>query len=340
MQSGKLPLEQLTRILNNISNSDPRVSLGPTPGEDAALIDMGEKYLVATTDPITFATNRIGWYAVQVNANDIAVMGGTPRWMMATVLLPEKTSEVEVDSIFAQMNDACRAIGVTLIGGHTEVTYNLPRPIITGVMLGEVDKGKEIRSSGAREGDSIIMTKTIALEGCAILAAEAEDQLLKAGISDHHVQAGKRLLDNIGISIIKDAEITLKSGKITAMHDPTEGGIAGGLRELAEASNLGMHIDQNRIEVNSLTRRYCEALMLNPLGLLASGTLLVCVDPKDEASVIEGLHIEGISSHVIGELREHSYGVKINCLGSIKDLPSFGRDEIVRFLSTRDTFTE
>lgn len=340
MQSGKLPLEQLTRILNNISNSDPRVSLGPTPGEDAALIDMGEKYLVATTDPITFATNRIGWYAVQVNANDIAVMGGTPRWMMATVLLPEKTSEAEVDSIFAQMNDACRAIGVTLIGGHTEVTYNLPRPIITGVMLGEVDKGKEIRSSGAREGDSIIMTKTIAIEGCAILAAEAEDQLLKAGISDHYVQAGKRLLGNMGISIIKDAAITLKSGKITAMHDPTEGGIAGGLRELAEASNLGMHIDQNRIKVNSLTRRYCEALMLNPLGLLASGTLLVCVDPKDEASVIEGLHIEGISSQVIGELREHSYGVKINYLGSIKDLPSFGRDEIVRFLSTQDTFTE
>ena len=340
MQAGKLPLKQLSRILSNISNSDPRVSLGPAPGEDAALIDMGEKYLVAKTDPITFATSRIGWYAVQVNANDIAVMGGTPKWMMATVLLPEKTSEAEVDSIFAQMNDACRAIGITLIGGHTEVTYDLPRPIITGVMLGEVEKGKEVRSSGASEGDSIIMTKAIAIEGCAVLAAEAENQLLKAGVSEYHVQAGKYLLDDIGISIIKDAETALKSGKVTAMHDPTEGGIAGGLRELAEASNLGMHIEQETIEVTALTRRYCKALNLNPLGLLASGTLLICVDPKDESAVIEALHVEGISSHVIGQLREHSYGVKINLLGNKKNLPNFERDEIARLLSTENLFTE
>ena len=187
MQAGKLPLEYLETILAGLSSNDPRVALGPAAGEDAALIDMGDKYLVAKTDPITFATDRIGWYVVQVNANDIAVMGAVPKWMMATILLPEGSSEKEIESIIAQLNEACDNIGVSLIGGHTEVTYDLPRPIISGVMLGEVEKGKEVRSSGAREGDSIIMTKAIAIEGCSILALEAGNRLIEAGLSQEDV---------------------------------------------------------------------------------------------------------------------------------------------------------
>ncbi|MEC9278621.1 MAG: AIR synthase related protein, partial [Chloroflexota bacterium] len=221
MQAGKLPIEQLSKILQKFTSRDPRVALGPTPGEDAALIDMGESYLVAKTDPITFATNRIGWYAVQVNANDIAVMGAKPKWMMATILLPEGTSENAIEQIFSQLDEACNNLNITIIGGHTEITYDLSRPLITGVMLGEVEKGKEIRSSGARSGDSIILTKSIAIEGCSILARECETKLRSYGVSSEDIDEGKNLLDNPGISIVRDAEIALASGRVTSMHDPT-----------------------------------------------------------------------------------------------------------------------
>ena len=138
MLAGKLPLEMLAELLGRIERIDPRVALGASPGEDAALIDMGDRYLVAKSDPITFATDLIGWYLVQVNTNDLAVMGATPRWLMATLLLPEGASEAEVRAIFDQLLDACRAHGIALVGGHTEVTYELPRPIAVGALLGEV----------------------------------------------------------------------------------------------------------------------------------------------------------------------------------------------------------
>ena len=104
MQTGKLPLDLLGKLLSKIEVTDPRVILGGTLGEDAALIDIGDRYLVSKTDPITFVTDLIGWYLVQVNANDIAVMGGTPRWLMATLLLPEHTNEETVENIFAQFD--------------------------------------------------------------------------------------------------------------------------------------------------------------------------------------------------------------------------------------------
>ena len=173
MLAGKLPLDMLADLLDKIERVDPRVVLGASPGEDAALIDMGDRYLVAKSDPITFATDLIGWYLVQVNANDLAVMGATPRWLMATLLLPEGVSEAEVRAIFDQLLDACRSQGIALIGGHTEVTHGLPRPIAVGALLGEAAKDEVVLTSGARPGDSVVLTKGIAIEGTAILAREA-----------------------------------------------------------------------------------------------------------------------------------------------------------------------
>ena len=177
MKAGKLPIEHLERVLTNLRSTDPRVVAGPTPGEDASLIDMGDRYLVATTDPITFTTNQIGWYVVNINANDVAVMGGEPKWMMTTILLPENYNEISINRIFQDITEACRQLNVSIIGGHTEITVGIDRPLISGVMLGEVKKGREIKSSGANIGDSIILTKAIPIEGCAILANEAVTKL-------------------------------------------------------------------------------------------------------------------------------------------------------------------
>ena len=198
MLPGKLPIDLLTRLLSDIDVRDPRVVLGASTGEDAALIDMGDRYLVAKTDPITFATDLIGWYLVQVNANDLAVMGATPRWLMATLLLPEGTTEAQTEAIFAQLLEACDSLGITLIGGHTEITYDLPRPIAMGAMLGEVAKDEVVLTSGAQVGDSIVLTQGIAIEGASILAREAEDTLAEKGVSRTVIERGEVVLVHAG----------------------------------------------------------------------------------------------------------------------------------------------
>ncbi len=155
MDIGKFPSSLLERLLQKPGVTDSRVLLGPKVGEDAAVIDLGETLLVAKSDPITFATDRIGWYAVQVNANDIACTGGTPRWFLATLLVPEAFTEDQAEELYTQVLDACTAIEVTLIGGHSEVTYGIDRPIVSGTMLGEVARDGLVKTGGAQDGDSL-----------------------------------------------------------------------------------------------------------------------------------------------------------------------------------------
>src|SRR5688500_13189331 len=171
LPTGKLPADMLQAVLDKHVAPDPRVIVGPRVGEDAAVIDLGDRYLVATADPITFATDDVAWYALQVNANDIAVRGARPRWFLATVLLPPATTTDEsVETLFGQLAAACDDLEVTLVGGHTEITHGLDRPVVAGTMLGEVDKAKLVTTGGAQVGDAVVMTKGIPLEGAAIIA--------------------------------------------------------------------------------------------------------------------------------------------------------------------------
>ena len=331
MLPGKLPLELLSDLLGKIDARDPRVALGARAGEDAALIDMGERYLVAKTDPITFATDLIGWYAVQVNANDLAVMGATPRWLMATLLLPEGTSADDVRAIFNQLLEACAALGVTLIGGHTEITYGLPRPIAIGAMLGEVDKDKVVLTSGAQVGDSIVLTQGVAIEGAAILAREAADVLASKGVAQDVIRRAQNLLFTPGISVAKAAAIACDVGGVNSMHDPTEGGLATGLLEIATAAGVGVAVNADRIPVLSECRAVCDALSLDPLGLIASGALLATLPPADARRLTMALRRAGIPAVEIGRVTPASEGLRLISNGAERALPTFERDELARF---------
>ncbi len=331
MQPGKLPLDLLSRLLDKIDVSDPRVVLGARTGEDAALIDFGDRCLVAKTDPITFATDLIGWYMVQVNSNDIAVMGGTPRWLMATLLLPDDTSEAEVERIFTQIREACAALDITLIGGHTEITYDLRRPIAVGAMLGEVPKERAVLTSGARPGDRIILTKAIAVEGASILAHEAADDLLANGVLPETIERARDLLFNPGISVVPEAAIAREAVNVHAMHDPTEGGLSGGLVELAAAANVGLLIDMDAVPILPECREICDALGLDPLGLIASGSLLAAVPQSDAPKLIHALDAQGIPAHEIGRVTQAADGLKAQFGDEIRVLPTFTRDELARW---------
>ena len=333
MKAGKLPLDLLSKLLNDIPQNDPRVVVGPKAGEDAALIDFGDHYLVAKTDPITFATDLIGWYVVQVNANDVVCLGATPKWFLATILLPEDAEQALAENIFHQVKQACAKLGIVLVGGHTEITYNLSRAIVSGHMLGEARKEDVVWPGGARPGDVLLMTRGIAIEGTALLAREASDMLRAGGMNDFEISNAANLLQSPGISVVDAARIACGAATIHAMHDPTEGGLATGLTEMASVATVGFVLNSGSVNVLPETRAVCDILGLDPLGLMASGALLMAVGPDDAEVVRSALNHEDIPSQIIGCVTEADEGFQLRDSRGLAELPLFSRDEIARFMS-------
>ena len=313
---GKLKHEFLNEILrthvSDLEIKDERVVVGSKVGEDAAVIDMGQNYLVAKTDPITFATDEIGFYAVHINVNDVVCTGATPKWFQSTILLPEKhTSTDLVESIFKDIHDTCQSLSITVIGGHTEVTSGLDRPIIVGSLLGEVTKEKLVKSSGAIQGDALILTKGIFIEGTSIIGREKEAILRQKGFNDVFIEKCKNYLHNPGISIMKEALLANSKFDIHAMHDPTEGGLATGIAELAIASNLGALINEQMINILQEPKTLSKIFNLNPLGTISSGSLLIAIEETNSGKLVEILRDEGIDAQVIGQFVEKEKGLRI-----------------------------
>ena len=333
MDIGKFPPVLLERLLAKNLINDPQVLLGPMVGEDAAVIDVGDRLLVAECDPITFATGLIGWYAVQVNANDVACTGGTPRWFLATILVPEGFSEAQAEEVFDQVLEACTALGVTLVGGHSEVTYGIQRPIILGTMLGDVTRDRLIKTGGAQDGDSIVVTKGIAIEGTALLALERAGALRQAGVDAETIEAAGAMLTNPGISVVKDARIACETVRVHSLHDVTEGGLATGLAEVARASGLGLAVEEGSVPVLPACQSICQALDLDPMGLLASGALLVTLPPSDVPALLAALEQEGIDGWEIGLMTAPEEGLQMIGRQGEVPLPEFPRDELARYFA-------
>ena len=334
MDLGKFPPQLLETLLENITTDDPRVLTGPRVGEDSSVIEMGEHCLVATSDPITLATEDIGWYAVHVNANDIACSGGTPKWFLPTLLVPESYSEESASAIFHQIHEACSDIGVTIIGGHSEVSSGIKTPIVAATMLGEVQKKDIIRTGGAIAGDSIVLTKGIAIEGTTALANDYETNLRDLGASEEIITRAKALLKDIGISVLRDAQVACSESKVNSMHDPTEGGLATALHELASASGLGIAVEEGSIPVLPECKSVSDLLGLDPLGLLASGALLITLHSSEVPKLLRALQSEGITGWEIGQVLDQEEGsIMIGNKGEV-DLPVFSRDELARYISS------
>ncbi len=332
LRAGKLPQRVLEGLLAGIPIfRDPRVILGPCIGRDAAAIDIGGgRVLVATTDPITFAAADIGWYAVHVNANDIACMGARPSWFLATALLPVGAADDLPARIFDQLVRATTELDITLVGGHTEVTAGIDRPIVVGTMLGECAREDLVNGEGITPGDRVILIGDIAIEGTTILAQEASDALRDAGVDHGLIARAARFLFEPGISVVASAQALCGTGKPRLMHDPTEGGIATALHEMAAATSATLSIDRAAISVLPETATICDALGLDPLGLLASGALLAIVPGEIAASIAGTSHPGG--ARVIGKVEQGPSRVILGA--EDQPLPMFERDELARFFDS------
>ncbi len=331
LPAGKLPMPLLEKLLARIKTDDPRLLVGPRAGEDAAVIDFGDRCLVVKTDPITFATAEIGWYAVNVNANDIAVMGARPRWFMATVLLPAGQATGELaERIFAEITEACAVLGVSLAGGHTEVTVDLNRPIVCGTMLGEVARDRLILTAGAQPGDAVLLVKPAPIEGTALIALEREAELRRRGYSWKFIADAQRFLHEPGISVVAPALLAAETAAIHAMHDPTEGGVLTGLLEVARGAGVGLAIDLDAIPVPPESAALCREFGLDPLGTIASGAVIVVAPEVEADRLIAVLQAAGYPAARIGRVTPSAAGLVARRDGQMVPWPMFAVDEITK----------
>ena len=328
---GKLPKPLLRQFLKENPAGNPDVVVGPGIGEDAAVIRFGDTMLVFKTDPITFAVDDIAWYLVTINANDIACMGGIPEYLLVTFLLPQgSTTPQSAHALFSSLTQACERNSVTLVGGHTEITHGIDRPIAIGFMVGTLSQHGVIRSSGARPGDAILLSKGIPIEAVSLLAREFPGRL---NLDVASLDRARNLIYDPGISVTKDALIALSCTGVTAMHDPTEGGLATGLAEIASASGCGIEVHHESIPFIDLSDSILPAFSIDPLGALASGSLIVCCRPDSSEAILAGWDQAGISGRHIGVMTRAPELILFRD-GKPEPLPTFPADEITKAFSS------
>ena len=310
---GKLKHEFLGELLSNLEINDERVVLGSKIGEDAAVIDIpGDNYLVAKIDPITFATDHIGYYVVNINVNDVVCTGAKPKWFQTTILLPQKsTTNSLIENIFKDIHDTCKSMGIAVIGGHTEITPKIDRPMVIGSLLGEVEKEKLVRTSGAEPGDAIILTKGIFIEGTSIISREKEAELKDRGFNSDFIEKCKNYLYEPGISVFKEALLANNNFKIKSFHDPTEGGLATGLAEMAIASNTGIIVEKEKINILPEPSILSKIYNLDPMGTISSGSLLIALDDDLSQDLVDLLKKNKIHAEKIGNFVNAEKGLMI-----------------------------
>jgi hydrogenase maturation factor len=296
---GKVPVEILKEIVfKNLGAKRQEIVLGPSAGFDGAVIDIGDKSLIVSMDPITGAIAQIGWLAVNINANDIATFGVKPAFFSSCILLSENADGQIVEAICSQMDKASKALGMAIIGGHCEVTPGLVNPIVIGCAMGIAEKGKYVTAGGAKAGDKLILTKSAGIEGTAILATE-HYELLREKVSAELLKSAQKFFEKI--SVVKEAVLAFETGGVNAMHDPTEGGVLGGIHEMADASNLGVKVFEEKIPIAEETIKICNFFKIDPLQLISSGALLIASKDGFAEKIVQRLREHNIAASIIGE---------------------------------------
>jgi hydrogenase expression/formation protein HypE len=348
LTNGKLPPEILRDFLYKYTNAknDPRVRNSPALGDDAAVIDMGQYCMVSKTDPITMAVENLGYYVVNVNANDVATKGAVPRWFQSTLLFPEGSTKDEIERVFFDIKKSCDELGISIIGGHTEITPVVKKPVAIGNMMGEVlkqplatdtkrgevEKEHLIDPTKVTDGDDIILVKGIAIEATGLIATEKSAALKAKGFDQAFIDKCKEFLRSPGINASIPAIAAFRAGKIHAMHDPTEGGLGNALNELSELTGYGFKIFQDRIKIYPETKQICDAFGMDPLFLLASGAMVIIGPPEETIKIVRAIRNLKMDAAVIGSVVGKKEGIYFMQSGVKVPMKSYQEDEIMKVL--------
>lgn len=323
LKAGKVPPELLkSSVYPYVGKLRKEVLVHSSFGEDCSIIDFGDSVAVLSTDPITGADIHSSHLAVYVSCNDVAACGAEPIGILVTLLLPIGSSESLLKELMKGINEAANKVGIEILGGHSEITSAVSKSIISTTAIGITGKDKFVTSSGAKPGDAIIVTKTLGLEGSAILASDFEEFLIKK-LPRETIEKAKNFIEKI--SVVDDGIIASKVG-VSAMHDITEGGLLGACYEVAEASGVGIEIYQDLLPILPETQDICKAFGINPLGLISSGSMLICTPFADE--VIAALNESKIDATVIGKVTSQEHGKFMVSSGKKCPIMPFERDEL------------
>jgi len=333
LPAGKFPNDLLERYLSYLPFYDQSVLIKPGIGEDISAVDVSnEEILVLKSDPITFTTGSLGHYAVIINANDIATSGAKPRWLLTTFLFPCGFTASMIYNVMHELSAACQKYSITLCGGHTEITDAVTRPVVTGMIAGTVAKHDLIDKKNMKPGDKVLFTKKVAVEGTAIIAGEFSARLINLGVTKEEIEVCKQFVSSI--SILKEAEISGRFGHVRAMHDVTEGGLATALDELSIAGGHRLRVDMDKIPVFPQTEKICRLLNIDPLGLIGSGSLLICCNSNVHQDLMIQIRKANIYVTCIGEVIEKGRGIEALSNNTPVKWPCFEVDEIARLFSS------
>jgi HAD superfamily hydrolase (TIGR01549 family) len=319
---GKLPNKFLRYLLEKYTSKDIFVS--PGIGIDCAIFKFDEKYIYAKTDPITLTSKDIGFYLVNINVNDISVMGGVPLYFLCCLFFPEGTKFNEIEYVFSQISKECKKFNIKWIGGHTEIIPDIKNVIAVGFTIGK--KIRKIKFEKVIPEDIVFLVNEIGIEGASIIAREKHEELKKY-FSEKYLNKIKNSIKNPGISVFKETKKLWENLKIKYMHDPTEGGISTGLYEISESKNIGLLIDLKKLKFYKPIIKFCKILNLNPLGIISSGCIIGIISKKHEKKLIDFCRKNKIKFEIIGKIIKRK-GVFYKVNDKIEKLPKFQRDEI------------
>lgn len=308
MEIGKVPENVLKRaVFKQIKHVRPEVLLHPGVGEDCAAIETKEdEVLVFSTDPITGASKGMGTLAVHITANDLASSGAEPVGILTCVILPPGTREKRLRELMQEIVAASRELRIEVMGGHTEISDVVNRPVITVTGVGKAKKDQLVSTGGLQPGDDLVMTKWAGLEGTSIIAAEKQEELAKR-LPSQIIDAALEMREYI--SVVPEAAVAVKTG-VSAMHDVTEGGIFGALWEMGEASGVGILADLKKIPIRQETVEICELFDINPYMLISSGSMLIGTPHGN--ILVDDLQKQGIPAAVIGRATEGNDRIVVN----------------------------
>lgn len=341
MKTGKLTNEQLSSIvLSKLPKLSENTLVGADIGADCAWINMGDRLMVISSDPITAGGMQSGTLTVHVSCNDIAACGVHPSGILIDIIAPSSATEEDISEIVSQASAEAGKLGVDIVGGHTEVSDSVKTFVVISTAFGVVEKEHPVPRGKAMVGDKLIQTKMSGIEGSYIAATEHKSKLYGKVPSEYIEEASSY---NKLISVVNEgsaAGLLRSSSNVTnrygyyygaadLMHDVTEGGVLGAAYEMAHFSGIGVTVDEKAIPISDASRAICKALDIDPLRLISSGSLLIA-SPEPER-IIEALNEAGVEASVIGEFTDAESGYKLTDInGRTNDMAPPGPDEIYR----------
>lgn len=335
VKAGKISNHILQNLLETLpTRAGSHVEQGPAIGEDCAILNINGRMILVASDPITFPTENPGWHSVIINSNDIAASGGTPKWYTSTILIPEHTEEIDYTNIFNEIAHTCLSMDIELIGGHSEITHSVKYPIVSGTMIGTAEASEIKRTNNAQEGDDIFITKYSPIEAIQIIMSQFPNALLQSGLDTSDIEYLGKIAGRDNLSILQDSKIARRFLEVHSMHDPTEGGVSTGLYELVSSSHVGAVIQESDLPIPDQWYKACEMMNVNPLGLVASGSLLFTADPKAKQDIIDEFNRHSIKCSHIGKVTSEFTGISLVTRDSADKipLPFFERDEITKLI--------